>query len=497
MRDTLSLPPQVTAIVPNYNHRRFLSARFASIYAQTARDIEIIFLDDGSNDGSANSFNFNNCPFPFRVINNARRVGIPVVQWARGIEAAQGDFVWIAESDDVSQPGFLAALLKALQDAPSACMAYAQSQVIDEKGRIIDDHRRLTENIDTEHWKIDFVAYGRNEVGRFLSVNNCIPNVSACLFRRSSLVDMNWLNADLRLCGDWYAYTRLLAKHDIAFVAEPLNFHRRHRQTVRYATARGWSRVEENYRVLSSIYDSFPEAHANREKACCEQFRAFTHALDRRSTGADAPPLSLVKTAIHFDPLFIYRLSRHRSSLNRHCGKIGEAVTSIAIIERVCVRVFPVFYFRVVALSELIAVKLPVRRGVYKIRSVNLLLNRISESIPVSFVTTISSWRASEEVWFFESNDSRYVDVRSRRCLISVPIPRHVESGAMVELLLEQVPFNESAPDTDADLLRKLARGATRLPLLGIWFMRIEDSCGARIHFWLWKFARWRKRRTS
>ena len=497
MRETLAFPPRVTVIVPNYNHRRFLSARFASIYAQTVRNIEIIFLDDGSNDGSANSFDFNSCPFPFRVINNAMRVGIPVVQWARGIEVAQGEFVWIAESDDVSQAGFLAALLKALQDAPSACMAYAQSLVIDEKGRVIDDHRRLTEIVDPEHWKFDFVACGRNEVGRFLSVNNPIPNVSACLFRRSSLVDMNWLNADLRLCGDWYAYSRLLAKHDIAFVAESLNFHRRHRQTVRYATARGWSRVEENYRVLSAIYDSFPEAHANRERACCEQFRAFTHALDRRSTGADVPPLALVKTAMHFDPSFIYRLSRYRSSPNRHCGRMREARTSIEIVLSVCAKVFPVFNLRVVVLPELRAVALPVSRGVYRIRSVNLLLSGAVDHMPVSCVTTISSWRACEDAWFFDSNNSRYVDVTSRRCFLSVTLPRHVESGAMVELLLEPVPFCESEPEADMDLLRRLARRATRLPLLGIWFRRIEDSCGACIHFWLWKFTRWQKRRTS
>lgn len=42
----------VFVIVPNYNYRRYLKKRLETIVSQTYKDIEIVFLDDGSIDGS-------------------------------------------------------------------------------------------------------------------------------------------------------------------------------------------------------------------------------------------------------------------------------------------------------------------------------------------------------------------------------------------------------------------------------------------------------------
>ena len=45
-------PPRVTVIVPNYNHDRFLGDRLRSVFAQSFQDFELIYIDDGSTDGS-------------------------------------------------------------------------------------------------------------------------------------------------------------------------------------------------------------------------------------------------------------------------------------------------------------------------------------------------------------------------------------------------------------------------------------------------------------
>jgi hypothetical protein len=50
-----SRPMTISVIVPNYNRARYLDERLASILEQRLRPDEIIFLDDGSSDGSLES----------------------------------------------------------------------------------------------------------------------------------------------------------------------------------------------------------------------------------------------------------------------------------------------------------------------------------------------------------------------------------------------------------------------------------------------------------
>ena len=44
--------PEVSIIVPNYNHAQFLKQRLESIFNQTYQNFEVILLDDASTDKS-------------------------------------------------------------------------------------------------------------------------------------------------------------------------------------------------------------------------------------------------------------------------------------------------------------------------------------------------------------------------------------------------------------------------------------------------------------
>ena len=54
-------------------------------------------------------------------------------------DLAKADIWWIAESDDISEPEFLATLLPAFKN-PQVRLAYVNSHVIDEKGAIVGDY---------------------------------------------------------------------------------------------------------------------------------------------------------------------------------------------------------------------------------------------------------------------------------------------------------------------------------------------------------------------
>ncbi|TGV96003.1 glycosyltransferase family 2 protein, partial [Mesorhizobium sp. M2D.F.Ca.ET.145.01.1.1] len=126
---------------PNYNYARYLGARLNSIADQTTRPYELIVLDDASTDESVQVIEqfLADCDIPCRLVVNAQNSGSVFRQWMRGVEMARGDYVWIAEADDLADPGFLAELLPAFE-RDEVVMSYCQSRQIDGAGRVLSEH---------------------------------------------------------------------------------------------------------------------------------------------------------------------------------------------------------------------------------------------------------------------------------------------------------------------------------------------------------------------
>ncbi|TPM32638.1 glycoside hydrolase family 99-like domain-containing protein [Mesorhizobium sp. B2-3-5] len=230
--------PRVSVIVPNYNYARYLGARLDSIVRQTVRPYEIIVLDDASTDGSIEIIEeFRaQCDIPCRLVVNAQNSGSVFRQWMRGVEMARGDYVWIAEADDLADPGFLAELMPAFE-RDEVVMSYCQSRQIDGVGRVLSEHYLdYVADIDRARWTRPYVIDGRREIAEALYLKNTIPNVSGVLFRREAIEDALAKHSEeimsLRNAGDWVTYLRLLEHGSIAFSPRSLNSHRRHQSSV-------------------------------------------------------------------------------------------------------------------------------------------------------------------------------------------------------------------------------------------------------------------------
>ena len=222
----------VSVVVPNYNYKRFLKRRLSSLADQTYRDIEIIFIDDASTDGSveyAEKILDQSC-LPYTLITSSNNSGSVFSQWAKGLEYSMGKYVWFAEADDACAPGFLEALVPLLDGDSSIGLAYTASLVINEGDRIINPYFYLNTHsvIDPCKWGSDYINDGREEIREALSVMNTIPNASAVVMRTDALRGSGGITEGFRLSGDWMTYINVLKDYRIAYIHRPLNYNRFH-----------------------------------------------------------------------------------------------------------------------------------------------------------------------------------------------------------------------------------------------------------------------------
>jgi hypothetical protein len=234
----------VSAAIPNYNYARHLATRLGSVFQQWMPLREVILLDDASTDDSLEVARrtAEAAGRDLRIMANTENSGSVFRQWRRAAEAATGEFLWIAEADDESDPRFLTRLLAALEARPDAVMAFCDSAAIDEAGGALSDsyksyYNRVAPGVLTADG--DFA--GRDFLGRCMAERNIILNVSGVLWRRHALLAgldrCGETLAEYRMAGDWLLYADILSQPGarICYVAEPLNRHRRHGGSVTHA----------------------------------------------------------------------------------------------------------------------------------------------------------------------------------------------------------------------------------------------------------------------
>jgi glycosyltransferase involved in cell wall biosynthesis len=110
----------VSAVIPVHNAAAYIGEALASVYAQDRHPLEVIVVDDGSNDGS---LAIAQSGFPaIRAIRQAN-AGIGAAR-NRGIEAAQGEYIAFLDADDRWPAGRLARLLDAIEVLEGAGMVF-------------------------------------------------------------------------------------------------------------------------------------------------------------------------------------------------------------------------------------------------------------------------------------------------------------------------------------------------------------------------------------
>ena len=131
--------PLVSVIIPTYNRDEFIGETIQSVLDQTFRDFEIIIIDDGSTDGTADvvkTFSDDRVKYIYqenRGRSNARN---------HGLKKAAGRYIAFLDSDDLYLPGKLELQVVYLCTHFEVGMVYTSAYCINQEGTLLSDSYR-------------------------------------------------------------------------------------------------------------------------------------------------------------------------------------------------------------------------------------------------------------------------------------------------------------------------------------------------------------------
>ena len=125
---------RISVVVPNYNYEQYIEARLQTIFEQNYPIYEVIILDDASSDSSVDLIKdkIKKQNTDSKLIVNTANSGSVFKQWANGVEISTGDYIWIAEADDLSAPEFLEEVIKGFDESDTV-ISYCESKQIDSR----------------------------------------------------------------------------------------------------------------------------------------------------------------------------------------------------------------------------------------------------------------------------------------------------------------------------------------------------------------------------
>jgi glycosyltransferase involved in cell wall biosynthesis len=204
--------PLVSVIIPAYNAKEFICDTLDSVMRQTYPRIEIIVVDDGSQDETAEIVQSYCDRVPFISLIRQANAGVAAAR-NRAIEAARGEYVAPIDADDVWVPQKLEKQVECLVRSPkSVGMVYSWSIDIDETNAITGGFCAST---------VDGNAYVP------MIYTNFLGNASSPLIRRECFEQVGDYNTQLRSlnaqgCEDWDLYLRIAEQYQVRVVPELL-----------------------------------------------------------------------------------------------------------------------------------------------------------------------------------------------------------------------------------------------------------------------------------
>jgi glycosyltransferase involved in cell wall biosynthesis len=126
---------KVSIVLPSYNQAHYLPSALDSIFTQTYQNFELIVVNDGSTDHTAEVLAEYKNKYPFRVVNQENQKLPRALN--TGFAQTSGEYLTWTSSDNILLPEMLSILVGALEKYPKIGLVYADRYLMDENAQDI------------------------------------------------------------------------------------------------------------------------------------------------------------------------------------------------------------------------------------------------------------------------------------------------------------------------------------------------------------------------
>jgi glycosyltransferase involved in cell wall biosynthesis len=137
------MKPLVSVIAISYNHGAFIKEALEALFAQTYEAIEVIILDDCSNDNSVEEIQMLIDGREIEFIRHTINQGYTKT-FNEGLKKARGKYVIDYSLDDLMLPNFINSSVLSLEDLDESYgLVFSNAEYIDKRSRVIANHNDL------------------------------------------------------------------------------------------------------------------------------------------------------------------------------------------------------------------------------------------------------------------------------------------------------------------------------------------------------------------
>lgn len=217
--------PQLTVVMPNYNHGKYLDRVIATVVHQTRPPDEFIILDDGSTDDSVSKIAAWVDRHPsIRLIRNETNAGV-IAAHQRLFEMASKEYLYPASADDELLPTFFERAMEMAERYPQAGLICGQMVIADEDANELDSVRARS-------WQEPVFAAPDKFLREYLETEEPSHSLSAStIFRRSCLQAVGWFRTELGSWADTFAIRAIGLRDGICYVPEKFSLWRQMSKT--------------------------------------------------------------------------------------------------------------------------------------------------------------------------------------------------------------------------------------------------------------------------
>ena len=234
---------RVSVVIPTFNFSQFILDAVKSALAQKAPDLEIIVVDDGSTDNTADVLEPYKNKIKYFYQENA---GLSTAR-NTGINNSTGEFILFLDADDVLGPDAVASQVAYLQQNLAAFVAVCENKLF----RETDSNGKPK---PCGSWPL---------CRENLAVHLCYFNIApphSFLFRRQAIIETGWFDHQLTACEDYDFWLRAAVRGFIPhYNPSGLVYYRRHQASMSADLENQHLHDAILHKRLSKLFDQYPE----------------------------------------------------------------------------------------------------------------------------------------------------------------------------------------------------------------------------------------------